>query len=248
MFRELTAHESNLSEFKQATDLLNLNFKGPKEYGPDDIVCMLQRELYRLFVLIMLDSDTGDPVVAGTAFVAIYSSKQAMHLEYLAIHSRFQGLGLGKMVINMLIEYGRSIGSEESIQADANDDSTVGRESGDQDKPDQVSTSDGSSKSDLRIAIMTLECTKDLTNFYVRLGAKDSGLTQTWQIDYGTGELVTKTHHFLYYVLHYDLLQSIVCEHSPPLNPIAPIRQSLEEHHQMAEILIKDSSSSVQAK
>jgi len=241
-----------MSVFQQATDLLDLNFKGPKEYGPEDIVCLLERELYRLFVLIMTDVDTSEPVVAGTAFVAIYSNKQAMHLEYLAISSRFQGLGLGKMVINMLIEYGRSIGSssEESIQASANDDSTVGGESGDEDNQDWTfNDDDASSKSDLRIAIMTLECTKDLTNFYIRLGAKDSGLTQTWQIDYGSGELVTKTHHFLYYVLHYDLLQSIVCEYSPPIqNPIGPIREALSEHHQMAELLIRDSQSSAQTK
>jgi len=181
-FIELKAEDCESRFFRQATDLLSENFKGPKEYGPKEIFISLQSGLFRLIVVILPDMDNpGFHTVAGAALVTLYFDQKAMHLEYLAVSNRFQGLGLGKLFMQWLLNYG-------------NQTEELG-------KKEREDLPNHQTNEKLNLVILTLECKSDLLSFYQRLGAQDSGITQTWQIDYGSGDLLTRTHHFLYFLL-----------------------------------------------
>jgi len=234
----LKAEDGQTSFFQQATQLLSQNFKGPKEYSPGDILVVLRSRLFRLFVVLLPDMDNpGHTIVAGAAFVAIYSQHRAMHLEYLAVNNRFQGVGLGKLITQWLINYGKEAVAAETTTTTTT--ATTSQKIDDNRRTRNIS----SSEQDLRFVILTLECKSDLLNFYHKLGAQDSGLTQVWQIDYGGGELVTHTHHFLYFSLQVDLkpnLPSSTCggRRCGGTVLVTEIRKDLEVCHELADRLI----------
>lgn len=207
------ADDAKSEYFQQATELLSLNFKGPKEYGPKDIEVVLRAGMFRLFVLLLPDPFMpGSLIVAGTAFTIIYFKRKAMHLEYLAVSNSFQGLGLGKLIVSKLMSY---------------------------DRERETPSSPSSTTMSLKLALLTLECKADLIGYYEKMGAQNSGLTQVWEIDYGNGALVTGTHHFLFFPLDVKLLEAQTSSSLTFEEKVTEIRSDLQSHHNLAEELIK---------
>eukprot|EP01098_Paradermamoeba_levis_P016274 TRINITY_DN868_c0_g1_i1.p1 TRINITY_DN868_c0_g1~~TRINITY_DN868_c0_g1_i1.p1 ORF type:complete len:171 (-),score=21.90 TRINITY_DN868_c0_g1_i1:79-591(-) len=74
------------------------NFRGPEEYGLEDILTQFQRGIYRMFVLFKHDV----PGSAGFVITASYAGGRASQIEYLAVRAQCQGKGLGSLAIQFL--------------------------------------------------------------------------------------------------------------------------------------------------
>jgi len=199
--------------FQQATDLLYSNFKGPKEYSPSDILTLMKCGLFRLFVLLLPDKKhPGKMFVAGTAFGVVYFEKQAMHLEYLAVSDQCQGMGLGTLILRYL---------RYTYDYDNNQDNKNNNNQGKQ-------RFQGQSK----LKLLTLECSKKLTGYYQKLGARDSGLTQVWQLDNGSGAIQTCTYHFLYF----EIGEAPLIDHP---SGFIDLRKNLKTYQDLGDLLVQ---------
>lgn len=102
---EILPHMSKSSDFQQAIEMLDLNFRGPEEPTRNEFAILLKRGVYRIFVLKKDDLPNGK-TVAGVAAIVNWGMPQthlAYHLEYVAITDACQGKGLGTLFMRGLI-------------------------------------------------------------------------------------------------------------------------------------------------
>jgi len=96
---EIGPHSSN--ELKLSADLFEENFRGPVEPTRRQVVELIKRKVYRLFVLKKDDLPSGKSV-AAMVITSTYGQNMGQHIEYLAVSNECQGKGLGSLLVKSL--------------------------------------------------------------------------------------------------------------------------------------------------
>lgn len=116
----------SLSDFTQVKDTLTFlteveplsqeKFHDVLRYWSDTRVMGVDTPVYNCFVIVPLDHDgkeTGDVAAVGTIFIEqkmIHGGALTGHIEDIAVNGKYQGMKLGKKLIDHLSDFGLSNG------------------------------------------------------------------------------------------------------------------------------------------
>jgi len=95
---------STCSELNDSVDMITNIFQGPGEPDKNQVLKLIRKRFFRLFVLKKDDLPKGKSI-AGLIVISSFGFKNVVHLEYTIIDDIFQGKGLGLLIMQSLISF-----------------------------------------------------------------------------------------------------------------------------------------------
>jgi len=96
-------YEPDSEVLEEVLELYDLNFRGPVEPTKSQMLRLIRRGIFRVFILKKDDLPVGKKV-AGMVLTATWNQRFGIHIEYLAISKLFQGKGLGSILIKAFVD------------------------------------------------------------------------------------------------------------------------------------------------
>jgi len=93
---------STCPELIECVEMITNLFQGPGEPDQKQILTLIRKRLFRVFVLKKYDLPK-DKSIAGLVVISSFGFKNVVHLEYTIINEVYQGKGLGTIIMQSLI-------------------------------------------------------------------------------------------------------------------------------------------------